>query len=80
MAQLEEITLRRSNIVSMLVLAGVIASPALLYAQANPSGSADTTLNDRDDHGNWGWLGLLGLAGLMGLKRSDREKMHGQIR
>lgn len=82
MSQFKEITLRRSSIVSTLVLAGVIASPALLYAQANPtSGSTDTTtVTDRDDDSNWGWLGLLGLAGLLGLKRSDREKMRDQVR
>ena len=81
MSQFKEITLRRSSIVSTLVLVGVVASPALLHAQANPnSGMDNTTVTDRDDNSNWGWLGLLGLAGLLGLKRSDREKMHDQVR
>lgn len=70
--------MRKSIIVSTLVLMGAIAAPALLHAQADPGyGMSDTTtVTDRDNFGNWGWLGLLGLAGLLGLKRSDREKMH----
>lgn len=74
--------MRKSIIASTLVLVGVIASPALLYAQTNPtSGMTDTTtVTDRNDDFNWGWLGLLGLAGLLGLKRQDREKMHDQGR
>lgn len=71
--------MRKSIIVSTLVLAGVIASPALVYAQANPNSRTTdtTTVADRDDT-NWGWIGLLGLAGLLGLKRSDHDKMHVQ--
>ena len=86
---LKELTkLRRSSIFSALVLAGVIASPALLHAQANPTASdeRDTpavmdTANapDQDDGGNWGWLGLLGLGGLLGLKRSERENRRDQV-
>ena len=74
--------MKKSIVASTLVLAGLIASPALLYAQSDPtSGSRDTTtLTDRDNDSKWGWLGLLGLAGLLGLKRSDREKMHDQGR
>ena len=74
--------MRKSIIASTLVLAGVIASPALLYAQVNPnSGITDTTtVSDRDDNGNWGWLGLLGLAGLLGLKRPERDKIYEQGR
>ncbi len=70
--------MRKSIIVSSLVLAGVIASPALVYAQGNPTtGTTDTTtITARDDGMDWGWIGLLGLAGLLGLKRSDREKVH----
>ena len=74
--------MRKSIIASTIVLVGVIASPALLYAQVNPnSGMTDTTMvTDRNDSGNWGWLGLLGLAGLLGLKRSDRDKTYGESR
>lgn len=76
--------MRKSTIACTLVLVGAIASPALLYAQANPTGGMGdaTMVTDRDNEGNWGWLGLLGLAGLLGLKRSDRDKMHdpGRVR
>ena len=75
--------MRKSIIASTLVLVGVIASPALLYAQINPTAgnTTDATMvTDRDNDRNWGWLGLLGLAGLLGLKRSDREKMNEQGR
>ena len=74
--------MRRSTTVSALVLAGVIASPVLLHAQANPTAGDDTTMvTDRDDDGgDWGWVGLLGLAGLLGLRRRDREETHGQVR
>ena len=74
--------MRRSNIVSALVLAGVIASPTLLHAQANPTSADDTTMvTDRDDDGrDWGWVGLLGLAGLLGLRRRDREETRDQVR
>ena len=67
--------MRRSTTVSALVLAGVIASPVLLHAQANPTAGDDTTMvTDRDDDGgDWGWVGLLGLAGLLGLRRRERE-------
>jgi MYXO-CTERM domain-containing protein len=74
--------LKVSKLATTLVLAGVMASPALLHAQSNPASSdeQDTTavegtqtVADRDDHRNWGWLGLLGLGGLLGLKRRDRE-------
>ena len=81
--------MRRSTTVSALVLAGVIASPALLNAQANPT-SADereaaavtdtAAVNDRDDHNDWGWVGLLGLAGLLGLRRRERADPREQIR
>jgi MYXO-CTERM domain-containing protein len=70
---------------SAFVLAGAIASPAMSFAQTNPSSNDErattavntdsATVTDRDDHRNWGWLGLLGLAGLAGLKRRDREKV-----
>ena len=75
--------MRRSTSISTLVLAGLIASPVLLHAQANPT-SADeqdrtavmdtAAVNDRDDRSDWGWVGLLGLAGLLGLKRREREE------
>lgn len=72
--------MRKSIVASTLVLAGLIASPTLLYAQADPSsdGRDTTTFTDRDNSSRWGWLGLLGLVGLLGLKRSDREKMRDQ--
>jgi len=79
-----EIKLRRSTTISALMLAGVLASPALLHAQASgderdtPAVTDTTTITDRDDHGNWGCLGLLGLAGLAGLRRSDRDRIRGQ--
>jgi hypothetical protein len=79
-----EITLRRSTTISALMLAGVLASPALLHAQANPTSDGDTSAvmdTDRDDHGNyWGLLGLLGLAGLLGRKRPERDITREQVR
>ena len=80
--------MRRSSIASTLVLAGVIASPVLLHAQANPTSAdeRDTTaitdtsnVTQRDHDGGWGWLGLLGLAGLMGLRRPERDKRREQV-
>ena len=88
--EIMEIKLRRSTTISALMLAGVLASPALLHAQANPTSDDErdtrdtpavtdnTTVTDRDDHGNWAWLGLLGLAGLAGLRRSDRDRIREQ--
>ena len=77
-----DVELQRSKFVSALVLAGVIASPTLVHAQANPTSGDDTTMvTDRDhDGGDWGWLGLFGLAGLLGLKRRYREGMRDQVR
>ena len=79
----KEIKLKVSKLATTLVLAGVMASPALLQAQSNPASSDERetttavegtqTVTDRYDHRNWGWLGLLGLGGLLGLKRRDRE-------
>jgi len=76
----EEIQMRRSTTISALVLAGVIASPALVNAQTNPAANGDrdaTTVpgsmdTDRNDDGDYGWVGLLGLAGLLGLRRRER--------
>jgi len=83
------IKLKASKLASTLVLAGVMASPALLHAQSNPASSDErdtstlegtqTVTTDRDDHRNWGWLGLLGLGGLLGLRRRDREKRKDEI-
>jgi MYXO-CTERM domain-containing protein len=65
--------MRTRTIASALVLAGVLAQPALVYSQSDPTVSqTDTMAQDRDDHGEWGWVGLLGLAGLLGLRRRDR--------
>ena len=73
--------MRRLTTISALVLAGVIASPMLLHAQANPASGEDTTVMDRDDdRGDWGWVGLLGLAGLLGLRRRDRDETREQAR
>jgi MYXO-CTERM domain-containing protein len=83
---METSKLRRSTTISALMLAGVLASPALVHAQANPTSddtpavTDTTTVTDRDDHGNWGWLGLLGLAGLLGLKRPERDITREQVR
>jgi MYXO-CTERM domain-containing protein len=80
--------LKVSKLASILVLTGVIASPALLHAQSNAASSDDRdttaqdgtrTVMDRDDDRNWGWLGLLGLGGLLGLKRRDREKRKDEL-
>ena len=85
----EEIQMRRSTTISALVLAGVIASPALVNAQTNPTANGDrdadrvtdTALTtDRDDHADFGWLGLLGLAGLLGLRRRERADPRDQVR
>jgi MYXO-CTERM domain-containing protein len=65
--------MRTRSIATALVLAGVLATPALVGAQADPDmGPTNTTAADREDHGDWGWVGLLGLAGLLGLRRRDR--------
>jgi MYXO-CTERM domain-containing protein len=84
----KEIRLKGSNLAAALILAGLMASPALLHAQSNPASSDERgttalegtqTVTDRDDHRNWGWLGLLGLGGLLGLKRRDREKRKDEV-
>ena len=60
---------------STVVLVGVLAHPALVYSQTDPTTSADTVAAaDREDRGEWGWLGLLGLAGLFGLRGRERER------
>ena len=68
--------MRLRIIASTVVLAGVLAQPALVYGQTDPAISADTVAAaDREDRGEWGWLGLFGLAGLLGLARSrERER------
>ena len=81
--------MRRSTIVSALVLAGVIASPALVNGQTNPTANGDrdqtavtdtATVTDRDDRSDWGWVGLLGLAGLLGLRRREPADRRDQVR
>ncbi len=67
--------MRLRIIASTVVLAGVLAHPALVYAQTDPATSADTVAAaDREDRGEWGWLGLFGLAGLLGLRGRERER------
>jgi MYXO-CTERM domain-containing protein len=67
--------MRLQNIASTVVLAGVLAHPALVYSQTDPATSADTVAAaDREDRGEWGWLGLLGLAGLLGLRGRERDR------
>ena len=69
--------MKRSTILSTLVLASAFLLPAVASAQASPAADdrsvMDTSAGD-DDSGRWGWLGLLGLAGLMGLRRGERDK------
>jgi MYXO-CTERM domain-containing protein len=81
--------MQRSTTISALVLAGVIASPALVNAQANPTangdrdatGVADAAMTtDRNDDADYGWVGLLGLAGLLGLRRRERADTRDQVR
>lgn len=63
--------MRTRIVVSTLVLAGVLAQPTFVSAQAD---SPTTDMRaDRDDRTDWGWLGLLGLAGLLGLRRRERS-------
>jgi MYXO-CTERM domain-containing protein len=79
----KEFEMKRSLVISALVLAGLTASPALVLAQANPAATDDqdttavtdnrATMDRHEDRDNWGWLGLLGLAGLLGLKRREPE-------
>ena len=66
------------EIVSALLLTGVLAHPVIVHGQDNPnSASPNTTMSaDRDDDVDFGWIGLLGLAGLMGLRRRDRDDVH----
>ena len=65
--------MRLRIIASTVVLAGVLAQPALVYSQTDPTISADTVAAaDREDRGEWGWLGL-GLPGLFGLRGRERE-------
>jgi MYXO-CTERM domain-containing protein len=67
--------MRLRIIASTVVLAGVLAHPALVYSQTDPATSADTVAaGDREDRGEWGWLGLLGLAGLFGLRGRERDR------
>jgi MYXO-CTERM domain-containing protein len=65
--------MRTRIIASALVLGSVLAMPPVCFGQSDPAArSTDTTVQDREDHGEWGWVGLLGLAGLLGLRRRDR--------
>ena len=72
--------MRRSTTICALALAGVIASPALVNAQTNPTANGDRDATavtgsmdtDRNDNRDYGWVGLLGLAGLLGLRRRER--------
>lgn len=68
--------MKRSTLLSTLVLASAFALPAVASAQASPSTDDRNVMDTRndDDSGRWGWLGLLGLAGLMGLRRGERDK------
>ena len=67
--------MRLRIIASTVVLAGVLAHPALVYSQTNPATSTDTVATaDREDRGEWGWLGLFGLAGLLGLRGRERDR------
>jgi MYXO-CTERM domain-containing protein len=68
--------MQRTTKISVLVLAGALALPAISFAQADDSAvdRDQSVVRDVDrDNDNYGWLGLLGLAGLLGLKRRDRE-------
>lgn len=55
----------------VLILAGVLAQPAVVSAQVD-SPTTDVR-SERDDGDGMGWLGLLGLVGLLGLMRRDRK-------
>jgi len=67
--------MRLRIIASTVVLASVLAQPALVYSQTDPATAADTVAAaDREDRGEWGWLGLFGLAGLLGLRGRERER------
>ena len=63
--------MRKSILASALVLAGVLAQPTLVSAQAE-SPTTEARAERDDDGGGWGWLGLLGLVGLAGLRRRER--------
>lgn len=67
--------MRSRIIASALVMAGVLATPTLVFSQTDPTTQRDTVaVTDRDDRMDWGWVGLLGLAGLLGLRRRERER------
>lgn len=62
-------SMRTEILASAVVLAGVLAQPTPVSAQAD-----SPEIHFRAAHGGsstWGWLGLLGLAGLFGLRRPE---------
>jgi LPXTG-motif cell wall-anchored protein len=49
--------------------AGIALAPLAASAQTTTPSSGTTTVEQRDDNHNYGWIGLLGLIGLAGLLR-----------
>jgi hypothetical protein len=65
------------GIITLSLSALPLTLPA--FAQTTPDAGittvpGQTTVYDRDDGFDWGWLGLLGLLGLAGLAGKKREE------
>ena len=63
--------MRARTLAPLLIIAGVLAQPAVVSAQVD---SPTTSMREeRDDGFDVGWFGLLGLVGLLGLRGRDRK-------
>jgi MYXO-CTERM domain-containing protein len=57
----------------LTLCAGTSLLPFALAAQTTTPSPGTTTVEQRDDHHDYGWIGLLGLIGLAGLLGRRRD-------